>query len=91
MIVFEKYEIAPGALGEIEFTIKQDTALDEAKIGTAEKKARQQDMRIILPLTAKQFAKKVKAAVGLPDVDVVETKEEFLELGAETVFTEELL
>lgn len=48
-------------------------------------------MRIILPLTAKQFAKEVKAAVGLPDVDVVETKEEFLELGAETVFTEELL
>lgn len=38
MIVFEKYEIAPGALGEIEFTIKQDTALDEAKTGTDEKK-----------------------------------------------------
>lgn len=29
--------------------------------------------------------------VGLPDVNVVETKEEFLKLGAETVFTEELL
>ena len=29
--------------------------------------------------------------VGLPDVGVVETKEDFLKLGAETVFTEELL
>lgn len=29
--------------------------------------------------------------VGLPDVDVVETKEDFLTLGAETVFTEALL
>ncbi len=29
--------------------------------------------------------------VGLPDVNVVETKEDFLNLGAETVFTEELL
>lgn len=29
--------------------------------------------------------------VGLPDVDVVETKEDFLKLGAEAVFTEELL
>lgn len=29
--------------------------------------------------------------VGLPDVNVVDTKEDFLKLGAETVFTEELL
>lgn len=29
--------------------------------------------------------------VGLPDADVVETKEDFLKLGADTVFTEELL
>ena len=29
--------------------------------------------------------------VGLPDANVVETKEDFLNLGAETVFTEELL
>ncbi len=29
--------------------------------------------------------------VGLPDVNVVEKKEDFLNLGAETVFTEELL
>lgn len=29
--------------------------------------------------------------VGLPDVDVVETKEDFLALGADAVFTEELL
>lgn len=29
--------------------------------------------------------------VGLPDVSVVKTKEDFLKLGAETVFTEELL
>ena len=29
--------------------------------------------------------------VGLPDVNVVETKEDFLKLGAETIFTDELL
>lgn len=29
--------------------------------------------------------------VGLPDVDVVETKEDFMKLGAESVFTDELL
>ncbi len=29
--------------------------------------------------------------VGLPDVDVVETREDFLNLGAETVFTEKLM
>ena len=29
--------------------------------------------------------------VGLPDVDVVETREDFLKLGAETIFTEGLL
>lgn len=29
--------------------------------------------------------------VGLPNVDVVETKEDFLKLGSENVFTEELL
>ena len=29
--------------------------------------------------------------VGLPGVDVVETKEDFLKLGAEAVFTQELL
>lgn len=112
VIVFEKYEIAPGALGEIEFTIKQDTALDEAKTGAAEKNGKTagyEDNFAVNSKAAKQFAKKVKAAaakkdlealaeltafpvyVGLPDVDVVETKEEFLALGAETVFTEELL
>lgn len=29
--------------------------------------------------------------IGLPDVGIVETKEDFLKLGAETVFTEDLL
>lgn len=123
VIVFEKYEIAPGASGEIEFeivtqqegpqSIHQDAFEDEVEIEAAEKSAQitseYKDNFAVDSKAAKEFAEKVKAAasdkdlealadmtafpvyVGLPDIGVVETKEDFLKLGAETVFTEELL
>lgn len=47
--------------------------------------AKDKDLEALAALTA------FPVYVGLPDVGVVETKEDFLNLGAETVFTEELL
>ena len=101
VIVFEKYEIAPGSSGEIEFEI----TLEE----TAQTSEVYEDNFAVDSKAAKEFAEKVKEAaaqkdlealaeltafpvyVGLPDVGVVETKEDFMKLGAEAVFTEELL
>lgn len=45
----------------------------------------QKDLEALAELTA------FPVYVGLPDVGVVETREEFLKLGAEAVFTDELL
>lgn len=45
----------------------------------------QKDLEALAELTA------FPVYVGLPDVGVVETKEDFMKLGAEAVFTEELL
>lgn len=101
VIVFEKYEIAPGSSGEIEFEI----TLEE----TAQTSEVYEDNFAVDSQAAKEFAEKVKEAaaqkdlealaeltafpvyVGLPDAGVVETREDFLNLGAEAVFTDELL
>lgn len=101
VIVFEKYEIAPGSSGEIEFEI----TLEE----TAQISEVYEDNFAVDSKAAKEFAEKVKEAaaqkdlealaeltafpvyVGLPDAGVVETREDFLNLGAEAVFTDELL
>ncbi len=53
---------------------------EEVKTAAANK-----DLEALADLTA------FPVYVGLPGVDVVETREDFLKLGAETVFTEELL
>lgn len=53
---------------------------EEVKAAAANK-----DLEALADLTA------FPVYVGLPGVDVVETREDFLKLGAETVFTEELL
>lgn len=102
VIVFEKYEIAPGSSGEIEFEIRQDTTADiPQEIGYEDNFAVDRE-------AAEAFAQRVKDAaagkdletlaqltafpvyVGLPDVGMVETKDDFLKLGAEAVFTDEL-
>ncbi len=126
VIVFEKYEIAPGSSGEITFEIAENcssqgiaqtaepgTVGDESNTAGAEKSTQvpegYEDNFSVDSKAAKEFAEKVKAAaaekdldaladltafpvyVGLPNVGVIETKEDFLKLDAETVFTEELL
>lgn len=123
VIVFEKYEIAPGSSGEIEFEIQQDPGIETAGSETSEvepveiektEKPEQtaggyEDNFAVDSEAAKAFAEKIKDAtarkdldalaeltafpvyVGLPGVDVVETKEDFLKLGADAVFTDELL
>lgn len=128
VIVFEKYEIAPGSSGEIEFEMTggkqgstssaseetgQDSALEKEKEVETEEAAQAsegyEDNFAVDSKAAKEFAGKVKEAVeqkdlaalaeltafpvyvGLPDVGSVESKEDFLQLGAEVVFTDELL
>lgn len=116
VIVFGKYEIAPGSSGEIEFEIeenRQDSDAEKAQTDEAGKTARTsegyEDNFAVDSKAAMAFAEKIQEAaarkdlaalaeltafpvyVGLPDVGVVETKEDFLNLGAEAVFTDELL
>lgn len=119
VIVFGKYEIAPGSSGEIEFEITGETGLDSDSAveketadeteKTAQTSKGYEDNFAVGSEAAKEFAEKIKRAaaqkdlealaeltafpvyVGLQDVGVVETKEDFLNLGAEAVFTEELL
>lgn len=117
VIVFERYTIAPGSSGEIEFEIEEngqdssapEKAEAEAVNETVQTPEEYEDNFAVDSKAAKEFAEKIKEAaaqkdlealaeltafpvyVGLPDVGVVETKEDFLNLGTETVFTDELL
>lgn len=115
VIVFGKYEIAPGSSGEIEFEIEEirhDSAVDRTETNDADEAAQPQmyeDNFAVDSKAARAFARRVQEAtaqkdlealaeltafpvyVGLPDVGVVETKADFLNLGAEAVFTDELL
>lgn len=124
VIVFDKYKIAPGSSGEIEFEITgENTAEEDVEIAEAEtvkepiqeaEKPMQtaekyEDNFAVDSEAAKAFAEKIKDAaarkdmealaeltafpvyVGLPGVDVVETEEDFLRLGADAVFTDDLL
>ena len=133
VIVFEKYEIAPGSSGEIEFEITRgNTAEADVEVAEAEAETvkepiqaaedtaqaaenpthtteEYEDNFAVDSEAAKAFAEKIKDAaarkdlealaeltafpvyVGLPGVDVVETKEDFLKLGADAVFTDDLL
>ena len=116
VIVFGKYEIAPGSSGEIEFEIEEirdDSVAEMTETNDADEAAQTpqmyEDNFAVDSKAAMAFAKKIQEAVaqkdlealaeltafpvyvGLPDVGVVETKEDFLNLGAEAVFTDELL
>lgn len=116
VIVFGKYEIAPGSSGEIAFEIEEsshDSVAEKAETNDADEAAQApqmyEDNFAVDSKAAMAFAREIQAAaaqkdlealaeltafpvyVGLPDVGVVETKEDFLNLGAETVFADELL
>lgn len=106
VIVFEKYEIAPGSSGEIEFEIGEETEDDVQK--TDQTTERYEDNFAVDSEAVEEFAEKVKDAVeakdlealaeltafpvyvGLPDVGTVESKEAFIRLGAEKIFTDGL-
>lgn len=129
VIVFEKYEIAPGSSGEIEFEISPASTSQETELGSVpektesgtiekvESEATEEEMQTsqvyednfaVDSKAAKEFAEKIKDAtaqkdlealadltafpvyVGLPGVDVVETREDFLKLGTDAVFTQVL-
>ena len=129
VIVFEKYESAPGSSGEIEFEISPASTSQETELGSVpertesgtiekvESEAAEEEMQTsqvyednfaVDSKAAKEFAEKIKDAtaqkdlealadltafpvyVGLPGVDVVETREDFLKLGADAVFTQVL-
>lgn len=101
VVVFEKYEIAPGASGEPEFEIVAEQSM-QASTGY-------EDNFAVDSRAAKEFAEKIKEAVkdkdlealadltafpvyvGLPGVDVVETREDFIKLGTKAVFTKKLI
>lgn len=68
---------------EDNFAVDSKTAKEFA--GKVKAAAADKDLEALADLTA------FPVYVGLPGVDVVETREDFLKLGAETVFTEELL
>lgn len=122
VIVFDKYEIAPGAAGEIEFEIPLNKSLAESsgesaaetetpETAESETVTEMYEDNFAVPAEATaDFAKKIKAAVadknlealadlasyplyvGLKDSSVsVTSKEEFVALGAEKIFTPEML
>ena len=68
---------------EDNFAVDSEAAKEFA--GKVKDAAAKKDLDALAGLTA------FPVYVGLPDVGVVETKEDFLELGADTVFTDELL
>lgn len=107
VIVFEKYEIAPGSSGEIEFEIGGEAK--EQADHTVQKTEIFEDNFSVPNETVKEYAEKIKKVVeqknfeafadmitfpvyvGQEDVGIVETKEDFLQLGAEKIFTEKLV
>lgn len=105
VIVFEKYEIAPGSAGVVEFEIARPSAETRTKQKT---EGVYEDNFAVEISEAAAFADKIKAAAEAKDIEAladltafpvyvgitgggVETKEAFIALGAEKIFTPELL
>lgn len=76
-------ETQPSQVYEDNFAVDSAAAKEFAE--RIKDAAAQKDLEALADLTA------FPVYVGLPDVDVVETREDFLKLGAESVFTDELL
>ena len=111
VIVFEKYAIAPGAMGEVEFEIdlRQEGVEKESQepVKAQEKDddldnfdADMEEVSAFAALIKEAVAEKslekladltgFPVYVGLDEVGVVETKEDFLKLDPEEVLSEEL-
>lgn len=76
-------EIQTSQVYEDNFAVDSEAAKEFA--GKVKAAVARKDMEALAGLTA------FPVYVGLPDVGVVETREDFLNLGAEAVFTDELL
>ena len=76
-------EIVPTKVYEDNFEVDRNDAKEFAK--KVKEAVAKKDLEALAELTA------FPVYVGLPNVNVVNTKEEFLNLGAETIFTEGLL
>ncbi len=100
VIVFDQYEIAPGSSGEPEFEITPqsaqasvtyednfDVSAEAAKefAQKVKKAAADQDLEALAQLTS------FPVYVGLPGMGAVMTEEDFLAIGAENLFTDELV
>lgn len=104
VIVFNQYEIAPGAYGEPEFEITDD--IEETDIS---KETYYADNFSVEEKAVQDFAEKIKDAVeekdldalaelcsypvyiGIDDGKIINSAEELKELGTETIFTAELI
>lgn len=108
VIVFEKYEIAPGAEGKIEFEVKEEADQEEETQTKQNNNGGYEDNFAVDSSAAAEFADKIKEAAEAKDIEaladltffpvyvgiseeIIETREDFIALGAETVFTPELL
>ncbi len=104
VIVFDKYEIAPGSYGEIEFEIVQDAS------ETAPETQEYEDNFSVDNAAVTAFAKQIKEATANQDLDAladlaayplyvgfedngvcVNSKEELIALGADKIYTAEMI
>ncbi|GFI60998.1 hypothetical protein IMSAG049_00149 [Clostridiales bacterium] len=96
MIVFSEYEIATGAAGKIQFEIVGNAEIYEDNFAVdaeATKKfankvkasVRDKNLEALAEMTA------FLVYVGLPGVNVIETKGDFLKIGKDALFTDQLL
>lgn len=115
VIVFEKYTIAPGAMGEVEFEIERNAskkpAVPEKKEGSTKSDGQDHDLdnfdADMEDVAAYALAVKEAVAkkdlegladltgfpvyVGLDGAGIVETREDFLALDPELVFSKEMM
>lgn len=105
VIVFEKYSIAPGSMGNVEFEITEETAGNDSAVSGGIENFDVSKEEVT------DFAKKIQKAVAAQDMEalaelmtfpnyissyeekdgMVDTKEEFLQISKDRIFTRELM
>lgn len=105
VIVFEKYSIAPGSMGNVEFEITEETAGNDSAVSGGIENFDVSKEKVT------DFAKKIQKAVAAQDMEalaelmtfpnyissyeekdgMVDTKEEFLQISKDRIFTRELM
>lgn len=105
VIVFEKYSIAPGSMGNVEFEITEETTENDSAVSGGIENFDVSKEKVT------DFAKKIQKAVAEQDMEalaelmtfpnyisiyeekdgMVDTKEEFLQISKDRIFTRELM